>query len=289
MKSKVKSLYSAFISAAVVTTALFAAPAVQADQIFDFKIVLPGGPTISNINELGFGGSSFVKNTFSSPTSFTFTDNGVFTFNTKNGGSPLGLGAGQLSGDYQGGTGSGTLGSPSGSITFDAGGTFDIYYNPTQVYGTAAGILDGRYGAATGIKIATFRQLAGGGGAINPDSTPSANGQLQLNFIAEYLLPNTFFDSTGAALPAGFTLGFVTANASQDNANNCAPNPGGCNADQDLIKALAGSAPNPNQLPFQFLVSNGAQLKLAEVPEPGTIALLGLGLLGFTFMRRKSA
>jgi hypothetical protein len=279
VKSKSKSLYSAFISAAVVTSALFAAPAAHADQIFGFKVDLSaiGGPVIANINELNFSGSSFVRNTIVDPSQpFTFTDNGVFSFGNKNGGLSLGLGLGQLTGDYTLGTGSGTLGS---SITFDAGGKFDLWYNPTLTFGSTAA---NRYGAAVGVKIATFRQLAGGGGSINPDGTPKANGQLQLNFVAETLLPNTWFTSAGQPLPENFTFSFVTANASQDNSNNC-PSP--CSTDPNLIIALGGG---PNSLPNQFLVSNGAQFKLADVPEPGTVALLGLGLLGFTFMRRKA-
>jgi hypothetical protein len=280
VNSKVKSLYSAFIGTAIVSTALFAAPAAQADQIFGFKIDLSSlsGPVISNVNELNFSGSSFVRNTFPGGfgAPFTFTDNGVFSFGNKNGGLGLGLGAAQLTGDYTLGTGTGTLGS---SITFDAGGQFDIYYNTTNTFGASAA---DRYGAATGTRIATFRQLAGGGGAINPDGTPSANGQLQLNFVAEYLRPNTWFTNAGQTLPENFTFSFVTANASQDNSNNC-PSP--CSTDPNLITALGGG---PNSLPNQFLVSNGAQFKLADVPEPGTVALLGLGLLGFTFMRRKA-
>lgn len=285
MKSPVKSFYTKFLGSAVVAATMFAAPAAHADQIFGFKIdlsALGGGPVISNINELNFSGSSFVRNTFPGGLGapFTFTDNGVFSFGNKNGGLNLGLGFGQLTGDYYNGSGTGQLGS---SITFDAGGLFDIYYNPVITYGTSAA---NRYGAATGTKIATFRQLAGGGGAINPDGTPSANGQLQLNFVADFLLANTWFTSTGASLPEAFTFSFVTANASQDNSNNC-PNP--CRTDPNLITALGGG---PNTLPNQFLVSNGAQFKLADVndvPEPGTVALLGLGLLGFGVMRRKSA
>ncbi|MES2758052.1 MAG: flocculation-associated PEP-CTERM protein PepA [Pseudomonadota bacterium] len=283
MKSPVKSFYSALIGTAVVATSLFAAPAAHADQIFGFKIDLTslGGPVINNINELNFSGSSFVRNTFPGGLGapFTFTDNGVFSFGNKNGGLSLGLGFGQLTGDYTMGSGTGQLGS---SITFDAGGQFDIYYNPVTTFGDSAA---NRYGAATGTKIATFRQLAGGGGAINPDGTPSANGQLQLNFVAESLRANTWFTSTGDSLAEAFTFSFVTANASQDNSNNC-PSP--CSTDPNLIAALGGG---PNTLPNQFLVSNGAQFKLADnvVPEPGTVALLGLGLLGFGVMRRKSA
>lgn len=295
MKSQVKSLYSALIGAAVVTSALFAAPMAHADQIVGFKIDLPGlAPVITNINELKFDGSSFVVNTFAPSTpahpnpafgdAFTFTDNGVYLFSSKNGGSlnPF-LNGGQLTGNYTGGTGYGTLG---GSIYFNGDGKFDLYYNPTYVYGdTAPG---SRYGADAGILIASFKQVAGLGGLINPDGTVVANGQLQLSFTADYLAPSTWFASTGTPLPVGSTLSFVTANASQDLTNNCPS--GTCNPDPVLIAALAGSTPNANALPYQFLVSNGAQFKLAsEVPEPGTVALLGLGLLGFTVMRRKSA
>jgi len=289
-----KTFTKAFRSVAAglaLAAGLVSAPAAYADQLLGWRLDLSGygGGNNLAVNELAFTGASFIKTDLAPTplppvgTPFSFTDNGVFNIGTKQGGVPLSLLGGQLTADYHDAGGTGNLG---GAITFNGNGVLDIWYNPTLTYGSTAA---NRYGAATGVKIATFQQIPGGGGPVNPDGSPVANGFLSLSFVSTFLDATVWKDALGNALPAGLTLGFVTANASQENGNNCPPvyPNGACNADPNLLTALTGAPSNPNAPPSQFLVSNGGQLKLATVPEPGSLALLGLGLLAVPMVRRR--
>ena len=272
MNAVLKAIVGVAITATVMSGA-YAAPLVD-----NYTLKLPG-QTVTNIGALGFNGETFINNTFApNGDNFTFNDNGVFNVTTKNGGAGL-LNFGQLTLDYRNGVGAGSL--SGGSITFAAGGTLDIYYNPTKVYADAgAGANTGnRYGAATGTKIATFTQLAGGGGFINPNGTPSSNGDLTLLFQATDLASGIWFDQDGKELKAGFTFGFVTTNASED-VNSIDPL---------LVETLTGSPATGSAPPDRFFVQNGGQLKVSAVPEPASLAIFGAGLLGLGALRRRKS
>lgn len=250
---------------------------VSAAQLLNWQLDtsgFSGGSNQTGINNLSFNGASYIDTSANvgDPvgTAFTFTDRGVFNIGQYNNGSFFSwVGSNELTANFSA-TGSGTLG---GAFSFNAGGTLDLYFasGADKDFGAATNT----YGTTNGALIASFTQLAGGGGLVNPDGTPTANGQITLLYQSTFLDSAVWKDSLGVSLPVLLTLGFVTSNAAN------LPNP-----DANLQAALLG---NPgSSAPDYFYVTNGGQFKLETitVPEPGTLVLIGAGLLGASYRRR---
>ena len=184
-------------------------------------------------------------------------------------------------------TGTGSFG---GAFSF-TGGTIKMYQSNTDRFTTT----DGIYGANLGTMIASFEVLPGGGGNVDASGSPTNNGQVSVTARAVEggLAAGYFFRGNGDDLSMESILSFAFTNA------NTLSRPTG-----NLVPEVAcqfagftgpgcGTGTYANAPGQYFFVSNNGQFKLgemaAEVPEPGSLALFGIAMLGAGFISRKRA
>ncbi|MGX4641415.1 flocculation-associated PEP-CTERM protein PepA [Massilia sp. SYSU DXS3249] len=274
----------------------FAGAANAATILTDWRFN-PNGGGFDNAQVIGeyldVNGNSFIQLTPSGTNSFTFVEHAVFNilqadsngqqFNDR-------FEGGNITAMFEGfGNGTFGTGSANGSFTF-SGGTIRIFQNPTDgEYGSTEGI----YGANLGTEIAMFDVLAGGGGEVDASGSPIANGQVSVFARATSMEPGYFFRSNGQDLSLESILAFAFTNANPIANPNSEATP---NLVSEVACQYAGFtgagcdgtayANAPGQY---FFVSNNGQFKLAEVPEPGSLALFGIAMLGAGFASRKRA
>jgi hypothetical protein len=238
------------------------------------------------INEyLDVNGNAFIQINPSGGSSFSFSEHGVFNIvqaDSNNQLFPVNYPGGNISATFEA-TGTGNF---SGAFTF-SGGTIRIYQNATNQYGTAAGI----YGANQGNLIAEFDVMAGGGGLVDASGSPTNNGQVTVlaRAGAGALDAGYFFRENGTDLSTDAIMAFAFTNA------NTVANPTAilvsevaCEFSSFTGAGCNGSAYANAPGQYFFIGSNG-QIKLAEVPEPGSLALFGIAMLGAGFAARKRA
>jgi hypothetical protein len=245
-----------------------------------------GGQTINEY--LDVNGNAFIQLTPTSASSFSFVEHAAFNIAQADSNGmlfPVTHPGGNITATFEAfGTG-----SFSGAFTF-TGGTIKLYQNPTAgQYGTTAGM----FGANLGNNIATFNVMAGGGGNVDGSGNPVRNGEVSVFAKADAgsLMPGYFYRGNGSDLSLEDILSFAFTNA-----NPVAQPATSGNLVAEVACQFAGfsgpgcgSGTYANAPGQYFFVSNNGQFKLAEMPEPGSLALFGIAMLGAGVVSRKRA
>jgi hypothetical protein len=238
------------------------------------------------VNEyLDVNGNAFIQINPTGGSSFSFSEHAVFNIVQADGKGalfPVKYPGGNITATFQA---NGT-GNFSGAFSF-SGGTITMYQNPTDgQYASSEGI----YGANLGEQIAEFTVMAGGGGMVDASGSPTNNGQVTVFAKADAgsLDAGYFFRENGQDLSTESIMAFAFTNA------NTVAKP-----DATLVSEVAceyagftGAGCNGGtyaNTPGYFFVGNNGQFKLAEVPEPGSLALFGIAMLGAGVVSRKRA
>lgn len=221
------------------------------------------------VNEyVDLNGQAYINNKFSDATNFTFQEAGTFVSpfaDSKPSKTLTGINSTFV------GSGFGVVGS---GITFNAGGILDIFSGSTL--------------------IGTFNLLEGKGDLQGSSLVP--NGTISLKFQASYMKSGYFFQDAAktidlaAKVSEGFTYGFASTNASTLTDWD------GDGGETDVaLTSLYNTNFGPdithiaNNGTTELVISNNGQFRL-EIPEPGSLALIGLALTGLgAFRRRKVA
>jgi hypothetical protein len=238
------------------------------------------------INEyLDVNGNAFIQINPTGGSSFSFSEHAVFNISQADSNGklfPVTFPGGNITATFEA-TGTGNF---SGAFSF-AGGTIRMYQNPNNgEYATTAGI----YGANLGNQIAEFTVMAGGGGMVDASGSPTNNGQVTVFAKADAgsLDSGYFFRENGQDLSTESIMAFAFTNANTvAEPTNTLVSEVACQYAQFSGNGCNGQA--YANTPGHFFVGNNGQFKLAEVPEPGSLALFGIAMLGAGVVSRKRA
>ena len=269
------------------------AGAAYANPVLNDWVFNPNGGGFAagqQINEyLDVNGNAFIQIAPTTGNQFSFTEHAVFNIAQADSNGqlfPINYGGGNITATFNA-YGTGTFG---GNFAFE-GGTITIYQNPiNNQYGTATGsALPGSiYGANLGNEIASFNVLAGGGGEVDASGSPINNGQVSVLAQATGMDAGYFFRGNGNDLSMEDIMAFAFTNA------NTVGEPTSRLVSEVACQYAGFTGAGCNGTAYgntagAFFVSNNGQFKLAEVPEPGSLALFGIAMLGAGVISRKRA
>lgn len=256
--------------------ALAATTAAQAGAVINdwyFNRNGTGAAGAVKIHEnLDFVGQGMIVLTPTGGGNFSFTEYAAFAVVGRDGlGNSL-PGPNYISSTFVG-TGTGSF---SGAFSFNSG-TLNLFTSGSDgsAYAYAGGATN----------IGSFSVLPGGGGLVDGSGNPTGNGQVTVNMQASSLAAGYWFDPAKNPLVASDTLAFAFTNA------NPVQNPDPADTVSPLC-TLAGFGPTCAGAPAgsaMLFVGNNGQFKLATVPEPGSLALVGLALVAVGGVRRQKA
>lgn len=251
----------------------FADPSADGDRIFSsttpttgIQLNIPVNTiTVSNFN---FGAS--IGDTFN------FTDVGTGNFTTAlptpaagfDGEGYNQLGGFELLGDFiLGGTATVTSISATAvdfDFVFSPGGTLELFYDET---------VNGVLNVATSESVLLASVTSGGGSADQTVGSATQDaGSFVLDLLVDDLLDGFWLQDDGSAFVDGISVSFVDGNINETVAS-FAP-----------IDALGNGT-----LTIAATSDGSFRLETAAVPEPSSLVLIGLGLLGVNRMTRRKA
>jgi hypothetical protein len=254
-----------FLVGAAMAASMFAMSAHASATLTNWYIDTDGAAgaagKVKVTDYLDLNGQAYVHNEFTSATTYNFNEAGTFLTVLADGTKLL---------------------TPALSSTFTASGTGDTN---AQKLSFTSGLLTVYSGTTA---IATFELLTGSANLAGNTTLP--NNTISLIFKAVTMLDGYFFDSSLNDLssivnsPEGLVMGFATTNAVtltelQD--------PSGVLAlYNDAFADISG--PLTQNGTTDLFLSNNGQFRMS-VPEPSTLSLFGLALVGFGFSARRKS